>query len=153
MKQPAAAELAQVDFLQGDVATAESWVLLAVQAHPQEAEAWIVLAAFYIENDFRIEDAGIPAARQAVILAPENDRALDIFGLGWYKMGDFSLAERLFLRALENNPDSASAHLHLGMTYREQGRAAEARKEWETALQLDPEGFVGSRAWEFLEKI
>jgi Flp pilus assembly protein TadD len=141
-----AAELAQVDFSQGRLQEAESWVLQAVQASPNEPEAWIALASFYIENDYRIEESGIPAARQAVILDPKNDRALDVLGYGWYKMGDFYMAERLFLRAIEQNPNSASAHLHLGMAYREEGRFAEAEGEWETALRLDPKGLSGSRA-------
>jgi Tfp pilus assembly protein PilF len=145
------AELAQTDFQQGNLGEAESWVVQAVAANPKQPEAWIALAGFYIDNDFRIEESGIPAARQAVILAPENDRAVDMLGWGWYKMGDFSEAERLFLRALALNPDSAGAHLHLGLCYLEQGRAAEAGAEWETAARLDPNGSAGLRARQLLE--
>ena len=87
-----------------------------------------------------------------MILAPENDRALELLGLGWFKMGDISLAERLFLRALGMNPDSASLHLHLGMAYREQGRAADALAEWEAASRLDPGGAIGAQAKELLDK-
>ncbi len=147
-----AAELAQVDFVLGNLGDAEGWVLQAVEANPNEPEAWIMLAGFYIENDFRVEESGIPAARQAVILAPNNDRALDMLGLGWFKVGDFSEAERMFLRALEQNPNSASTHLHLGMCYWEQGRIPEAKAEWETVLRLDPDGSAGHRAKELLEK-
>jgi Flp pilus assembly protein TadD len=147
-----ASELAQVDFTLGNVGDAEGWVVQAVTAHPKEAEAWIALAAFYIENDYRVEENGIPAARQAVILAPTNDRALDILGLGWFKTGDFSTAERFFLRALEQNPDSAGAHLHLGMCLEEEGRVAEAKAELESALRLDPAGSIGKQAGEMLAK-
>jgi Flp pilus assembly protein TadD len=147
-----ASELAQVDFILGNVGDAEGWVVLAVTAHPKDAEAWIALASFYIENDYRIEGNGIPAARQAVILAPTNDRALDILGLGWFKLGDFSTAERVFLRALEQNPDSAGAHLHLGMCLQEEGRIVEAKAELEAALRLDPAGPVGKRAGAMLAK-
>jgi tetratricopeptide (TPR) repeat protein len=145
-----AAELAKADFAQGNPGEAEGWVLQAVAANPKAAEAWIALAAFYIENDLRVEQSGIPAARQAVTLAPENDRALDLLGLGWFKLADFSLAERLFLRALEINPDSASLHLHLGMAYRELGRAADSITEWEAAARLDPGGPIGRLALELL---
>jgi len=145
-----AAELAQVDWFDGNIAEAESWLVRAVEAHPKAAEAWLALAAFYIENDFHVEYDGIPAARQAVELAPDDDRALDMLGWGWFKLGDFSAAERMFLRALERNPDSASAHLHLGLCYAEQGRAGEARAEWEAAMRLDPDGGAGKRARELL---
>jgi Flp pilus assembly protein TadD len=67
-------------------------------------------------------------------------------------MGDFSTAERFFLRALEQNPDSAGAHLHLGMCLQEEGRDAEARAELESALRLDPAGSVGKQASEMLAK-
>ena len=147
-----ASELAQADFMLGNLGDAEGWVLEAVDAHPAEPDAWIILAAFYIENDFRVEESGIPAARQAVLLAPKNDRALDMLGLGWFKMGDFSMAERLFLRALAQNPDSARAHLHLGLCFSEQGRSAEAKVEWQAALRLDPIGSIGLRAKELLEE-
>ena len=147
-----AAELARTDFALGNPGDAESWVLQSVKLYPNEPEAWIALATFYIENDYRISQSGIPAARQAVILAPENDRALELLGLGWFKMGDISLAERLFLRGLLINPDSASLHLHLGMAYREQGRIADARTEWETASRLDPGGAVGAQAKGLLDK-
>jgi Flp pilus assembly protein TadD len=145
-----ASELARVDFTLGNVGDAAGWVSQAVQAHPKEPDAWIALATFYIENDYLVEANGIPAARQAVLLAPTNDRALDILGLGWYKLGDFSTAERFFLRALEQNPDSASAHLHLGMCMLEQGRPAEAKKELESALRLDSTGRIGAQAGELL---
>jgi Flp pilus assembly protein TadD len=147
-----AAELAQVDFTLGNVGDAEGWVVQAVTAHPNEPDAWIALAAFYIENDFRVEENGIPAARQAVILAPTNDRALDILGLGWFKTGDFSTAERFFLRALEQNPDSAAAHLYLGLCLQEEGRIVEANAELEAALRLDPSGPIGKQAGEILAK-
>jgi Tfp pilus assembly protein PilF len=145
------AELAQADFQSGNLGDAENWVVQAVTANPQEPDAWIVLAGFYIQNDFRVKESGIPAARQAVVLAPENDRAVDMLGLGWLKLGDLSEAERLFLRALALNPDSASAHLHLGSCYEAQGRAAEAAVEWEAAVRLDPKGSVGARARDLLE--
>jgi Flp pilus assembly protein TadD len=147
-----ASELSQVDFLLGNVADAEGWVIQTITLHPKEPEAWIALARFYIENDYRVEDSGIPAARQAVILAPVNDRALDILGLGWFKLGDFSTAERFFLRALEQNPDSAAAHLHLGMCLQQEGRTAEAKTELESALQLDPSGSIGKQAGGLLAK-
>jgi Flp pilus assembly protein TadD len=148
-----AAELARTDFALGNPGDAESWVLTSVKLYPNEPEAWIALAGFYIGNDYRVSQSGIPAARQAVILAPENDRAIELLGLGWFKMGDISLAERLFLRALGLNPDSASLHLHLGMAYREQGRLADAQTEWEAALRLDPGGAIGAQAKELLDKL
>lgn len=141
-----ASELARLEVAAGDIFRAEEWVMAAVKANSSEMEAWLALAAFYIENDYRVEDGGIPAARQAVLLAPDSDRALDMLGWGWCKLHDFTMAERILRRALDINPNSASAHLHLGLCYAAQGLAAEAAAEWEIALALDSSGPVGQQA-------
>jgi Flp pilus assembly protein TadD len=108
------------------------------------------LAAFFIENDLRVAESGIPAARQALLLAPNDDRALDLIGVGWFKVGDFPEAERMLRRAIGMNPNSAAAHLHLGMCLLEEGLAEEAKSEMEQAARLDPQGAVGAMAGELL---
>jgi tetratricopeptide (TPR) repeat protein len=142
--------LADADFASGDIGGAEKWLLRAVQSHPEDPDAWIAMASFYIENDLRVKESGIPAARQAVLLAPENDRALDLLGLGWLKAGDLPEAERFFRKALEQNPDSPAAHLHLALLLLEEGKTEEAGPELETVLSLDPDGADGAKARDLL---
>lgn len=148
-----AAELATIDFASGNIPAAEDRLLQAIESNPAEPDAWMALAAFYIENDIRVQESGIPAARQAVLLAPKDDRALDLLGLGWYKLGDFAEAERFFRSALEQNPESAEAHLHLGMCLLEEGQTAQAGAELERAILLDPKGTAGAQAKEYLGRI
>jgi Flp pilus assembly protein TadD len=44
-----------------------------------------------------------------------------------------------FREAIAIRPDFAAAHSNLGVAYAQDGRMAEARLEWETALRLDPD--------------
>jgi tetratricopeptide (TPR) repeat protein len=145
-----ASALARVDFAVGNINAAEGWLQQAVQSYPEDPDAWLALAAFFIENDLRVEASGIPAARQALLLAPGDDRALDLIGWGWFKLGDFPEAERMLRSAIGKNPDSAAAHLHLGMCLLEEGLPVEAAAELQQAAQLDPQGTVGAKAREML---
>jgi len=68
-------------------------------------------------------------------------------GVGYYYLppqfgGGNDLAIKDFQKAIELNPDSADAHMWLGLALRKANRNAEARKEFERALQLNP-----SRVW------
>lgn len=64
-------------------------------------------------------------------------------GVGYYYLppqfgGGNDLAIKDFQKAIELNPDSADAHLWLGLALRKENRNGEARKEFERALQLNP---------------
>jgi len=56
--------------------------------------------------------------------------------------GGVDVAIKDFEKALELDPKSAEAHLWLGIALRKANRNAEARKELEKAVGLDP-----ARAW------
>jgi protein O-mannosyl-transferase len=74
------------------------------------------------------------------------------FAEGYYNLGrlcqktaqakrDASLMDEAitcYRRTLQLNPSHVLAHNNLGLVYFHQGKAAEARKEYETALRLDP---------------
>jgi Tfp pilus assembly protein PilF len=52
--------------------------------------------------------------------------------------GEQSLQKYLGHRPKESEPPLANAHLHLGTIHEKQGRKAEARKNYEDALKLNP---------------
>ncbi|HSB02459.1 MAG TPA: tetratricopeptide repeat protein, partial [Anaerolineales bacterium] len=87
---------------------------------------WRLLAIFCAQNNVNIEDVGLPAARQAVILTEADAASLDV--LGWLLLLDSSYeeAERMLKRALELDPQNASIHLHLGMLSMQMGDRASA---------------------------
>jgi Tfp pilus assembly protein PilF len=148
-----AAELATLDFSAGDIPTAEAALQLAVQIDPKSPAAWLALAEFYVRNEIRVEQSGIPAARQAVLLDPQNPNALELLGRAYYLLGDFTMAESLFRKAIALAPQSASLHANLGLTLQQLGDLPGAFAELTQAIQLDPGGETGRHAQEALDRI
>ena len=80
-----------------------------------------------------------PAARRAVELAPDSSEVHSTLGKGleWLEW-DLAGAEREYKRALELNPDDATAHHRYGVFLVVSGRTDEGFKELDRALELDP---------------
>lgn len=103
----------------GDLIRALQAYQTATTLAPEEAQYWRLLALFCAQNSIHVKDIGILAAEKAVILAENDAASLDL--LGWVLLLDarYEDAERQLLRALDVDPQYASAHLHLGMLYME----------------------------------
>jgi tetratricopeptide (TPR) repeat protein len=89
----------------------------AVLIEPGRAEYWRMLGRFCVDNYLEVREIGLPAARQALNLAPGNSDMLDLMGLILLQLGDETGAERFLQRALRINPVHPGAHLHLGQLY------------------------------------
>lgn len=84
---------------------------------------------------------------KAVQLDPKSAVNYVSRGVGYYYLppqfgGGNDLAIKDFQKALEIDPKSADAHIWLGLALRKANRNAEARKEFERAVQLNP-----ARVW------
>lgn len=99
-------------------------LILALEAYrsatalaPDDANYWRLLAMFCAQNGVNIKDVGVPAAQKVVVLSEDDATALDL--LGWLLLMDarYDDAEKILARALELDPQNASAHLHLAMLY------------------------------------
>jgi tetratricopeptide (TPR) repeat protein len=99
----------------GDLIRALESYRSATTLAPQDPAYWRLLAIFCAQNQVNIQDIGVPAARQAVILSEDDANSLDV--LGWLLILDVSYdaAERMLERALALDAQNASVHLHLGM--------------------------------------
>ena len=101
----------------GDLIRAIEAFRVATTLAPEDATYWRALALFCAHRQINIEDVGIPAAQQAVIL--DKDDAANSDALGWLYIIDarYEDAERHLLNAVSLDSQNASAHLHLGMLY------------------------------------
>jgi len=80
---------------------------------------------------------------KAVQLDPKSAINWVSRGVGYYYLppqlgGGNDLAIKDFQKALELDPQSADAHMWLGLALRKANRNAEARKEFERAVELNP---------------
>jgi Flp pilus assembly protein TadD len=133
----------------GDVQAAIAEYRQAAESEPADPTFWRLLAAFSIAQEVELSDTGLPAARNAVVLDPEDPAALDLAGYAHFLLGDSVTAERLTLRSLELDPTSASARLHYGLLLSEAGRMREARTQLSAAASLggaSPAGQYAQRA-------
>lgn len=76
--------------------------------------------------------------RQALRLDPGYVEAWNNLGSMQFEMGDIDEAITAFQRALSVVPSYADACFNLAMALTRQGRRAEARRNWQTYLKLDP---------------
>jgi tetratricopeptide (TPR) repeat protein len=67
-----------------------------------------------------------------------TEAAMETIGYQALKMGDAAGAIALLEANRRDYPDSAAAHFGLGRAYRSDGRLADARREFERAVALDP---------------
>ena len=120
----------------GKASQALAYFQHAVEMEPGSALYWEILAQFSIANELDLRTIGLPAARQAVLIAPRDPAALDTMGWTMYSLGDMQEAERFYLRALQANPDYATAHLHLSQVYLQTGQYQPAYQHLRKALDL-----------------
>jgi cytochrome c-type biogenesis protein CcmH/NrfG len=94
----------------------------AVEIEPGNMEFWRYLGRFCVDNVLEVRETGLPAARQALALAPANPNMLDLMGLVMLQLEDETGAERFLQRAISVDPAHAGAHLHLGQLYLNQSK-------------------------------
>lgn len=75
---------------------------------------------------------------RALQIDPEQPEAFYNLGFLLYDRGDVGAAVLNFRRAVRSDPAFADAHFNLGMALCDLGQREEARRHWETYLELDP---------------
>ncbi|MBS1249695.1 MAG: Beta-barrel assembly-enhancing protease [Chloroflexi bacterium] len=108
----------------------------AISRAPQEAEYYRLLAQFCVQYHHKVRDLGLPAARQGMRLAEEDPASPDALGVVLLELEDEYNAERLFLEAVDLDPQYAPAHLHLGMVYLYQEKNIRAHYHLNQALDF-----------------
>ena len=110
----------------------------AVTLNPQDAQSYRNLAAFCIQYNYQIQEDGLVAARQAVLMEPDNPASADLLGQIFLRLGDFVNAERYFLHATELSPAFGPGMLHLGILYMQQGKPDLAKINFTKVIELQP---------------
>ena len=132
-------DLGEVLWMQKDLAGAQSEFHAAVQCDPGSATAQNNLGAALLYYRRDVENA-IEHLRAAVNSKPGSALARLNLGKALAAKQDFSGAEPELRAAIAIDPDLAAAHLNLGLILAtKQGTlSAEAQKELQTGLRLDP---------------
>jgi tetratricopeptide (TPR) repeat protein len=141
-----AAEIGSLYEAMGDIATAEVSFRAATELAPRDPRFWGMLADFCLRNEIEISTLGLPAARNALALAPEDPAAMDALAYAHHLLGEARLAERLIRGALALDPLRPATQLHFGLIRQAQGDRDAALAAWELTVRLDPLGPTGELA-------
>lgn len=138
--------------LAGDLVSALAAYRQATTLAPQSVTYWRLLALFCADNSVQVLDVGLPAAKQAAELAPNDPDVLDALGWSFAQAGLLYNAEQTLIKATDLAPRSALAHFHLAETFLLKGDQASALRELTLTNQLDPEGPTGKLAGQIIKQ-
>ncbi len=124
----------------------------ATQLAPDDASTWLALAAFSVEYEAFLEEAGIEAALRAYALEPENPQALDLLGRALAALGETESAQIMYEKAIALAPAEPAPLFHLALLYLQTNQRAAARDTFEDVTRLDPDGPYGQQAQEILAR-
>jgi Flp pilus assembly protein TadD len=139
-RQPQAFKmLGRVQTARSKPALAERAFVEAARLGPEDAEARYLLGRLYQSEDRLVEAARL--LKEAVTLDPSSVRAHAFLGTVSYDLGDSSLAQESFLRAVSLNQASkapdAIPHLEYGIYLQRTNRLEESVAELRRAAELD----------------
>lgn len=126
--------------------------LKATELEPENALGWIEMARFSLNYAIKPLQVGLPAARKAVSLAPEDASALDVMGALLFSQNDLASAERFLQQALQKDRTNPDVQLHLGQVYLAAGDLEAARPHLDEAKRLSPETAVGQLAGRLIQQ-
>ena len=110
----------------GDLETAQAAFQKAIELAPNNAIYYQYMARFSVQYNVDIRGVGLPAARQAVLIASDDPGSLDAMGWTMAALGDSASAERFLQRALDRDATYAPALLHLGQLFLQQQDSGKA---------------------------
>ena len=119
---------------QDDVPKAEEAFRRALDLNPQSANTLNYLGYMLADRGLRLDES-VELIQQALEMEPNNGAYLDSLGWAYYKLNQLDLAEEYLLKSVERVPTDPAILDHLGDLYHKSGRIAEARQEWQKALE------------------
>ncbi len=138
---------------EGELDTAQLYYQNAIDLARRDPAVWRAYADFCLRYSLDLHTQALPAARRAVLLAPDDPASLDTLGLVLFRLGDRLNAERFWRRALAQDEDHAPAHLHLGVLSWYRGETDLARYHLSRANSLAPASPTGSQARRLLGEL
>jgi tetratricopeptide (TPR) repeat protein len=124
----------------------------AIQIDPNNAVASNNLAYLMVENG-QNTDVALTLAQTARRALPDSPHTADTLAWVYYYKANYYSARDLLEDALKTNPDNASMHFHLGMTYSKLNNKTQAQLHLKKAAALEPNSKTGKDASAELAKL
>jgi tetratricopeptide (TPR) repeat protein len=143
-------EIGQTIAQTGDLPAAQAYFEQAIAINPNDPTYWRLLAGFTMQYQIQVRELGLPAARRAVTLAPDDPQSLDTLAQTLLYLGDWLNAERFLRRALVADPNYAPAHLHLGLVFYYRREFGHSRQQFDLVEALAPGSWMAAQAQRLL---
>ena len=144
--------LATLTDAKGDQAKAKELYQKTLQLNPNDFVAANNLAYLMIETGDNT-DVALSLAQTARRLQPESPQTADTLAWVYFSKGNYGQARDLLEDALKQDPNDASMHYHLGMTYSKLDDKQDATMHLKKAASIDPNGHSGKSAAAELAKL
>jgi tetratricopeptide (TPR) repeat protein len=119
---------------QGRALEAERLLTRSIQINPKNAMALNYLGYMLADRGVKLKEA-LGYVQRALSLDPKNAAYLDSLGWAQYKLALYDEAEKSLRAALAYDEDDPTIREHLGDLLIQTGRAEEALREWQAALE------------------
>lgn len=130
--------LASAQQMAGDFKSAEDTLRQILKESPDNPNALNNLGYFLTERNVKLEEA-VTLIKRALKIDPTNPNYLDSLGWAYFKLENFSEAEKYLLEAAMYDSGSATIQEHLGDVYQKIGKTDLAKTAWQKALNLASE--------------
>lgn len=147
------AELAGTLAEQGFPAAAEAGYKVAVEISENEMQFRLLLARFYLSQNYRLNEAGIPLLKELIELDQNNAQAYELLGPVQFFAGAPDGGEAALRRTLELNPNSISARYYLARLYENNRQFSSARVEYQRVIDWDTSGAYRDKALKDLQRL
>ncbi len=144
--------LGTLEETKGDLTKAIDYDKKALQLDPSQAIAANNLAYLMVEAKQNL-DVALSYAETARRLLPNSPDTADTLAWVYYNKGTYELARDLLEDATKAEPNNASIHYHLGLTYAKLGNKADAATQLKKAVDLAPNTQTGKNATDALSKV
>ncbi len=148
-----AVEIASTHRAEGALEWADIWMQEAVRLAPDNPRFRLLLVQFYIDEEYRIQEAGLPLAQELAQAIPDSAEARDALAWAYYLTGDLDRAQAELDEAMRRDPTLARAYTHMGQLMERRGRLSEALWYYLKAAELEPQGRFGAMARRAIERL
>lgn len=109
--------------------------------NPAEASDAVFLEALYRGGEL-LQQGQVTEAREhlerAYQMRPADEKAKNLLGLAYFKLGDFVRAAEVYEALVRENGADPTLRVNLGLVYLKSNQLTRAVREFETAVELQP---------------
>lgn len=105
----------------GDLAGAEEWLRIAVDAEPTDTRWYVLLAVFYADTGYELKEGGLAFIEEASQLVPDDPDVFASLGWGYFQTQQFDRAYEALSRAIGLDPTRTRSRYYWGMILERKG--------------------------------